>query len=217
MAGPSAPKSSRQISTSRTASPFIPPVLIHSGSTWGIPTRWCAFRTGTVTSRRGVSRHASSTFRTVAGTGRGTSSFLPAARKDDVPRPVPATVRKVDDACRDTPRLEVTVPVRKAHHRVGIPHVDPLWIRTGGIKGDAVRLVEICREDFGALGPAIRVQPAESADLSAAAFGDEDISVGSHTYDARCRETVRIQLDLEAVGSFWPRVGRPGDDGRCVT
>ncbi len=128
-----------------------------------------------------------------------------------------ATVRKVDDGCSDTGRLKVTVAVRKAHDRVGIPHVDPLWIRAGGIKGDAVRLVEICREHLGVLGLTVRGQSAESADLPAAAFRDEDITVRSHTYDARCRETVRVELDLEALGSFWPRVGRPGDHGRYVS
>ena len=45
----------------------------------GIPTRSRAFRTATVTLRRPVSLHTSSTFRR-ADTGRGTSSFLPTAR-----------------------------------------------------------------------------------------------------------------------------------------
>src|SRR6202035_4072564 len=49
----------------------------------------------------------------------GNKQGLAVGRKYDVPRPVSASVRKVDNALSDTGCLKVAVPVRKAHDRVG--------------------------------------------------------------------------------------------------
>jgi hypothetical protein len=93
--------------------------------------------------------------------------------------------------------LQVAVTVRKSHHAVGIGDIDPCRL-VGGIKSDAVGLVQAAGEDALLGGPgAARRQPVD-AQLIGAGIGDEQVAVGRHAHGARVADAGGDQLGREA-------------------
>src|SRR5581483_9818691 len=132
-------------------------------------------------------------------------------RENDVARPVAAAFEPAaagntgDDRLARAARPRVAAPVREAHDRSRVRHVNVLRVRADRIEGDAEWLIQALGEEFADFGPAIAVRVAQHADAVRPRFRDEEIALRRGADHARVREIVRKLLDAEARRHLWHR------------
>src|SRR3984957_620265 len=80
--------------------------------------------------------------------------------------PVAAAEGQVGDVLRGAAGLQITVVIGEADEFVGVADVNPLWIGTGRIEGDSVRLAEAFGENLHLFGLAIFGHAAKNADAA---------------------------------------------------
>ncbi len=114
-------------------------------------------------------------------------------------------------------RDEVAGLVRKAYDGVSVSDINPLWVRSAGIKSDAEREVEAPGgEGRDLLRLAIGSDAAQDHDLVAMRVGQEDIAVGCRAHQPRLPEALRVHLHFESFGGHRPRTLGPRNNTRAV-
>ena len=124
-----------------------------------------------------------------------------------------------------TARLQVAALIRDAHHRIIVPHVNPLGMISRRIKSDPERPVETLCKNLILRGAFRPVGGAQHANAVGAGLHDENIAVRRHAYQARIRQprgekldgesrrdrqrgAVRLFHDMGAIAGRTGRVGR---------
>ena len=102
--------------------------------------------------------------------------------------------------------------IGEADEFVGVADVNPLWIGTGRIEGDSVRLAEAFGENLHLFGLAIFGHAAKNADAAGIAFGEENIAVRSGAHQARIVKAGGEEFDFETCGRDRPGVGGTRND-----
>src|SRR6185312_14627930 len=114
----------------------------------------------------------------------GYEHFLSVWRKCDVAGPMPAASNpraggKIwHDRLWLFSRFKIALLILEANHRPSIADVNPLWVRTRGIKLDTPRTFQPSRIDFHLFGFAFCIHSAKDFDLACAALGEEDVPIG---------------------------------------
>ena len=126
-------------------------------------------------------------------------------RELEVPRPVPAAPDALvaagdvrDDRFRRARRLRVSVPIREADNRVGVPNVNKLRLGANGVKGNSER-PEAGGEDLIDLGRAITVGIAQHSNAIGPALSEEQIAIRSTNFP---RNPSRPLISLADGGSL---------------
>ena len=113
-------------------------------------------------------------------------------------------------------RFQVAVPVREAHYRTRIRHVDVLRVGAKRIEGNAKGLRQTSRVYFHGPRLAIRAFAAQHADASRFAFRHEQIAIGRAPDEPRILQTRDVLGDGESRHSLRPGIRGPWDDMRAV-
>src|SRR5262245_56745717 len=153
----------------------------------------------------------------VGGGSHSNEQTLAIEGEYDVANPVVPRSRQVTNNNR--PRaagLQISVAIREADDRFRVADVNPLWIRTGRIKGYSERTFHVARKNGNFLRLAILAAAAENLDSSRLCFGHDQVSIRRDPNLARILQLACVKLNFEASRDFGPGVLRTRDDSERI-
>jgi len=118
-----------------------------------------------------------------------------------------AAARQIEQVLRRSAAGQIAVVIRKTHHRIHVGYVDPLWIGSQRIEGDAERSIQAGGEDLHLLRLALGGDSAEDLNVAAIGFSQEEIAVGSSADDPRIVQAVAYCSTLKPLGPLATRSG----------
>ena len=124
---------------------------------------------------------------------------LSVGREGHIAGPMTATDRQIaDHRLRRARRLHVARLVSEADDFSFKADINPLWLRSRRIKGDAIGVLQALRKRLGRLGPVARLRRADDSDLAfRSALGDENIAVRRDADDTGALQSGGEGLNLE--------------------
>src|SRR5581483_4707451 len=141
----------------------------------------------------------------------GDEHFFAVRRELNVAGPV-ASGGQIRQVLRTTTGFEIAGVIGEAHDSVSLAYVDPLWVVTRRIEGDAVGSVQPTGKNGDLLRLAVVGDAAEDADATGGTFSEKNVAIWSGTNETRIVQTRSKLLHLETGGRLRPDVRRAGDE-----